>query len=151
MLARFYAGESTDGEETALAEYFATHEADGELEADRILFGQLFGATAGNVPTGLEERLGTAIDRMAEAEAEDRKGLRLWLRRYVASAAAAVMLCAIAGVAAYRHGLPGGDQPVAEAAAPHDTYDNPAEAAATAEMALLKFSKTLNKGLDALQ
>ena len=65
LLHKFYAGETDEGEEALLADFFATHRELGEMEADRIIFEQLYGAMPENVPEGLEERLESHIDRLA--------------------------------------------------------------------------------------
>ena len=134
LLDKFYAGETDEGEEALLADFFATHRELGEMEADRIIFEQLYGAMPENVPEGLEERLESHIDRLAADGARQRRGLTLWIRRYVMSAGVFDTFPA--------------QQPQAMTV---DTYDNPQMAAQATEMALLKFSKALNKGLKPLQ
>ena len=151
LLHKFYAGETDEGEEAILADFFATHRELGEMEADRIIFEQLYGAMPENVPEGLEERLESHIDRLAADGARQRRGLTLWIRRYVMSAAAAVMVCGIAGTILYKTGVFDTFPAQQPQAMTIDTYDNPQMAAQATEMALLKFSKALNKGLKPLQ
>ena len=152
LLHKFYAGETDEGEEALLADFFATHRDLGEMETDRIIFGQLYGAMPENAPEGLEERLERHIDRLAAEEGRRRQqGPALWIRRYVMSAAAAVMVCCITGTMLYKAGVFDNFPPQHSQAIAVDTYDNPQMAAEATEMALLKFSKALNKGLKPLQ
>lgn len=151
LLDKFYAGETDEGEEALLADFFATHRDLGEMETDRIIFGQLYGAMPENAPEGLEERLERHIDCLAEDGKRQRQGLTLWIRRYVMSAAAAVMVCCITGTMLYKAGVLDNFPPQHSQAIAVDTYDNPQMAAQATEMALLKFSKALNKGLKPLQ
>lgn len=152
LLDKFYAGETDEGEEALLADFFATHRDLGEMETDRIIFGQLYGAMPENAPEGLEERLERHIDRLAAEEGRRRQqGPALWIRRYVMSAAAAVMVCCITGTMLYKAGVFDNFPPQHSQAIAVDTYDNPQMAAEATEMALLKFSKALNKGLKPLQ
>ena len=152
LLDKFYAGETTEGEEALLADFFASHRDLGDMEPDRIIFGQLYGAMPENVPEGLDERLEKHIDRLAAEEGRrQQKGPALWIRRYVMSAAAAVMVCCITGTMLYKAGVFDNFPPQHSQAIAVDTYDNPQMAAQATEMALLKFSKALNKGLKPLQ
>lgn len=150
LLEKFYAGETNEGEEAIIADYFATHSDTGEFDADREIFENLYGAVPENVPEGLEQRLEDTIDRMAADEETSRKGMTLWLKRYVMSAAAAVMLCGIVGTSLYKAGLFDITTKDAATATAKETYDNPEMAMQTTEMALMKFSQTLNKGLKPL-
>ena len=95
------------------------------LRPTRIIFEQLYGAMPENVPEGLEERLESHSDRLAADGARQRRGLTLWIRRYVMSAAAAVMVCGIAGTILYKTGVFDTFPAQQPQAMTVDTYDNP--------------------------
>ncbi len=148
LLDKYYAGETTDAEEAMLMDYFATNADEEAFPADSSLFASLLGAKAENAPHGLERRLGNMIDGLAEAERKSRIHLSL---RWGIAAAAAILLCGIVGISVYRQ-MP--QQQLAtqrESGGMADTYDNPEQAMAMAETALLTFSEKLNKGLKPLE
>ena len=151
LLRKFYAGETSDAEEAQLMDFFATSPDAADFPTDRACFASLLGAKAENAPRDLEANLDAMLSGLAKAESKT--GFRLWrspLRSLVA--AAAVLLFTVVGITIYKF-VPTSPDIAQQEERPQtiDTYDNPEQAMAMAETALLTFSKKLNKGLRPLE
>ncbi len=91
---------------------------------------------------GFEQRLSSQVDvwEASEASASAPRRVRMgWMQH--AAAAAAILLLLFSIALWQEHS----DTPSETAMAQKDTFDNPEEAAAEAETALLKFSEAINK------
>lgn len=150
LLHKFYTGETSDAEEAQLMDYFASTPDADDFPTDRAYFASLMGAKAENAPRDMEANLGKMIDRLAQKE--DKAGSRVYLSPLRSLAAAAAVLLFIAGGISIYKSMPTSPS-IAQQEHPQtiDTYDNPEQAMAMAETALVTFSKKLNKGLKPLE
>ena len=89
----------------------------------------------------LSQRLSSKIDdwEKEEVDARSHPSRRVWLRTALAAAACLLLLFSVA--LWFDHP----DDTTAAAMVQKDSFDNPEEAAAEAEQALLKFSEVINK------
>lgn len=133
LLEKFYAGETTLGEEDALKHFFAEEHVPERLRADQELFRSM---------TAMEEEttLGDDFDKAILSQIKThslRWGHREWIYTLssVAAAAVVVILLWIGGVFSSQRRLPG-------------TINNPQLAYAETKKALIEVSSNLNKGLD---
>ena len=93
----------------------------------------------------MEQRLSSQIDEWAcQEHKSDRQHPRVWLRHVIAAAACLLLL---ASVTVWYNNRQEKKDAVA-VATEKDTFDNPEEAAAETERALLVFSGAINKAID---
>lgn len=144
LLARFYAGETTEAEEEALKHYFACDDVPARFHADQTLFRQLAAPPVPRVPDGLESRLSALIDRQDEADARNghRHPYTLRLRRIAGIAA---MLCLLSGIGLYFL------RPAPPPPTPQDTCATPEEAYREAQKALSLLACGLERGRQELE
>ena len=142
-LDRFYNAETTAQEESMLKRYFQGSDVPPELQADRLLFAQLFNGRV-DAPDSLEARLSNDIDGWNMVEKNALRRSRVISLRWIAGVAASLMLLFTLGT--YLNNRPSTARPYANNL--RETYDNPKDAAGEAERALTKFSVAINKGLN---
>lgn len=142
-LDRFYNAETTAQEESMLKRYFQGSDVPPELQADKLLFVQLFNGKIA-APDSLEARLSNDIDGWNMVEKNALRRSRVISMRWIAGVAASLMLLFTLGT--YLNNRPTTARPYANNL--RETYDNPRDAAGEAERALTKFSVAINKGLN---
>lgn len=142
LLEKYWHAETTVEEEQLLAEYFRQPDVAPEWEPLRDIFAY-FGQEATLVPSAaLETKI---LEHIREMEAPVRTLRRV---KWSYAAAAAVILGIGLFLAAPQHrGDRGGDTPVSTAPGNiKDTYDDPQQALAAIQKALLTVSTRMNKG-----
>lgn len=92
----------------------------------------------------MEERLSRQISQWNTLEVTNRRAIRHINLRWVVGIAASLLLLFAAGAILYQNE---NKSPQTE----QDTYTNAKDAYAETSKALMKFSKTLNKGIDATE
>jgi hypothetical protein len=142
MLDRFYNAETTAREELMLKRFFQGDDVPPGLQADKLLFSQLFNDRV-DVPGDLEARLSNDIDCWNMVEKSTLRRARVMSLRWIAGVAASLMLLFTLGT--YLNNRPSTARPYANNL--KETYDNPQDAAGETERALTKFSIAINKGL----
>lgn len=111
-----------------IAEGKATQE---ELEMANIMMNEM------------EQRLSTQIDRWDEStQSSIHQAHIVWMKRVAAVAACLLLIFSVTYFVDHYH-----HYTLAVEETQKDTYDNPEEAAAETEKALLKFSETINKAI----
>ena len=143
LLNRYYDGMTTEEEEKALHTYFNDSDIDVSLTEERIFFTALQSSEC-PTPAGMEERLSRQISQWNTLEVTNRRAIRHINLRWVVGIAASLLLLFAAGAIVYQNEnkFPQTEQ---------DTYTNAKDAYAETSKALMKFSKTLNKGIDATE
>lgn len=155
LIEAFYNGETTSVEEQALLRYFEGESIPDELEEDRYVFLQLSKAKPVDIPLGLESRLNSLIDELAEAEAKEFVSMpvtrktnhrQLWVRVGGIAASLAILF----SIELIVNDKEEGDMSVqlAHNVELKDTYQDPDVAYQEAEKALLLVSANLNKGVN---
>lgn len=145
LLAKFYEGKTTIGEEQELHRYFETEEVPEYLLADKEVFFALTDNGDIEVPIDLQNKLSKSIDRWEETEKRvvrikhDRRIYWQW----VSGIAAGILL--IFSVWTYV------DRNENNTPALADTYTNPEDAYKEAQKALALVSMNLNKGMEQLE
>ena len=127
LLVSYYDGQTTEEEEETLRSYFNGDHTDAGLEEDRAFFAALQPKEC-PVPEGLEDRL--------------RRDVRHSSLRWIVGIAASLLLLFAAGTIVHQH---------ENTSSAQDTYTNAKDAYAETSRALMKFSKTLNKGIAATE
>lgn len=143
LLDRYYDGMTTEEEEKALHTYFNGSDIDANLKEERIFFTALQSSEC-PTPAGMEERLSRQISQWNTLEVTNRRAIRHINLRWVVGIAASLLLLFAAGAIVYQSE---NKSPQTE----QDTYTNAKDAYAETSKALMKFSKTLNKGIDATE
>ncbi len=130
LLKKYYAGESTLGEENQLREYFASNDTDPELAPDRAVFA----ATGADIkaPRSLLEAVERDIVNAGKSHRRIPCQGRIW-------AAAAVFAAAVATAVAFLTQKPADNQITPEEAREHTL------------MALTLLTDTMRKGCDAIE
>ena len=139
LLEKYYAGETTEHEEAVLIDWFASERVPDGLRADRLLFEQVYGLSPLVAPGRIEGWNGVERSVLRRT-----RGATL---RWTAGIAASVLLLCTVGLALHHRGESVGDAQTATSGVLKDTYDNPEQAYAMTEAALMEFSRHLNKGL----
>lgn len=147
LLEKYYAGETTEHEEAVLIDWFASERVPDGLRADRLLFEQVYGLSPLVDPGRIEERMARRIDGWNSVERSILRRTRGATLRWTAGIAASVLLLCTVGLALHHRGESVGDAQTATSGVLKDTYDNPEQAYAMTEAALMEFSRHLNKGL----
>lgn len=144
LLERFYEGQTTQSEEQRLKEYFSKPDVDPRWTADRQLFRQLY---AMDMPASheAERRLAKQIDSWNRVEKTSERRTRVVGLRWIAGIAAGLLLLVTFTLFVQHR------QQQQSYARQQDTFDNPQDAYARTEKALMKFSVSLNKGLNQIE
>lgn len=138
LLERYWEAETTLEEEQILADYFRQPAIDKRLEPYRAVFGYFEVESKVKASEDLESRILKSI--LSEEEAAPTAPVRkMTAMRIQWWAAAAVVACII---------LFSVFQPMGHGDTIKDTYDNPRDALAAFQKALLKVSVNMNKGKD---
>lgn len=144
LLDRYYDGQTNEREEQVLKDYFLQDDVPPQWVTDQRLFRQLYGA---NMPTidGLEQRLSRQIDGWNRVEKTTSRRSRTVGLRWMAGIAASLLLLFAIGLLVDRQ------QKQAQYAVQQDTFDDPRDAYAETQKALMMFSKSINKGLNKVE
>lgn len=144
LLDRYYDGQTNEREEQVLKDYFLQDDVPPQWVTDQRLFRQLYGA---NMPTidGLEQRLSRQIDGWNRVEKTANRRSRTVGLRWMAGIAASLLLLFTIGLLVDRQ------QKQAQYAVQQDTFDDPRDAYAETQKALMMFSKSINKGLNKVE
>lgn len=144
LLDRYYDGQTSEREEQELKDYFLQDDVPPQWATDQRLFRQLYGA---DMPTidGLEQRLSRQIDSWNRVEKTAGRHARTVGLRWITGIAASLLLLFAIGLLVDRQ------QKQAQYAAQQDTFDDPRDAYAETQKALMMFSKSINKGLNKVE
>ena len=140
LLAQYYDGLTTEEEENTLRTYFNGNDIDASLKDESIFFTALQSSEC-PTPAGMEERLSRQINQWNTLEVTNRRAIRHINLRWIVGIAASLLLLFATGAIVYQNE---NKSPQTE----QDTYTNAKDAYAETSKALMKFSKTLNKGID---
>ena len=143
LLDRYYDGTTTEEEEEALRTYFNGSDIDASLREESVIFTALQSSEC-PVPTGMEGHLSRQISQWNNIEVATQRTIRHINLRWVVGIAASLLLLFATGAIVYQNE---NKSPQTE----QDTYTNAKDAYAETSKALMKFSKTLNKGIDATE
>lgn len=147
LLNLYYEGNTTQGKEAVLRDYFSGGDIDSDFENDRLFLEALWGNDSSvEVPSGLEQRLSDSIDSWQESEHkvhETRRRLRIIAMRRTFSIAASIAVLLGVGVLLFNT--------IGRNASPVDTYDDPMEAYAETQRVLTIFSNTIDKSMQELE
>ena len=143
LLDRYYDGKTTEEEEKTLHTYFKGSNIDASLKEERIFFTALQSSKC-PIPVGIEERLSRQISQWNTLEVTNRRAIRHINLRWVVGIAASLLLLFAAGAIVYQNK---NKSPQTE----QDTYTNAKDAYAETSKALMKFSRSLNRGIDAAE
>ena len=140
LVERFYEGQTTEQEEQLLQHYFLDGDVSPEWAVEQQLFKQLYQADV-PVPEYLERQLSQQIDGWNKIEKLSERKARMFTLRWIVGVAAGLLLLFSVGLLVHFQ------QKEDEIAAQREIVNNPQDAYAETEKALLKFSNTINKGL----
>lgn len=140
LLDRFYNGQTTEEEERELDRFFNSGDVPEEMGEERAFF-NLLNADKPPVPDGLEQRLSRQIDGWNTIEKSSTRRARIISLRWIIGVAASILLIFSVTLFVNSH------EDERNFAHQQDTYDNPEDAYAETQRALMKFSKFINKGL----
>ncbi len=143
LLDRYYDGTTTEEEENTLRTYFNGSDIDASLREESVIFTALQSSEC-PVPTGMERRLSRQISQWNNIEVTTQRTIRHINLRWVVGIAASLLLLFATGTIVYQHE---NESPQTE----QDTYTNAKDAYAETSKALMKFSKSLNKGIEATE
>ena len=143
LLDQYYDGMTTEEEENTLRTYFNSKDIDANLKEESFFFTALQSSDC-PTPEGMEDRLSRQISQWNTLEVTTRRTIRHINLRWVVGIAASLLLLFAAGAIVYQNE---NKSPQTE----QDTYTNAKDAYAETSKALMKFSKTLNKGIDATE
>ena len=144
LLDRYYDGQSSEREEQVLKDYFLQDDVPPQWATDQRLFRQLYGADMPAID-GLEQRLSRQIDGWNRVEKTANRRTRTIGLRWIAGIAASLLLLFAIGLLIDRQ------QKQAQYAVQQDTFDDPRDAYAETQKALMKFSESINKGLNKVE
>ena len=140
LLDRFYDGQTTEAEEQELKDFFGSGHVPAEMAEEQAFFQQLHTRML-PIPDGMEQRLNRQIDGWNTIEKKSARKARIISMRWTIGVAASIML--IFSIALFVNSR----TDMNNFAKQQDTYDNPKDAYAETQRALMKFSKSINKGL----
>ena len=143
LLDRYYDGTTTEEEEEALRTYFNGSDIDASLREESVIFTALQSSEC-PVPTGMEGHLSRQISQWNNIEVATQRTIRHINLRWVVGIAASLLLLFATGAIVYQNE---NNSPQTE----QDTYTNAKDAYAETSRALMKFSKSLNKGIEAAE
>ena len=144
LLDRYYDGQTNEREEQVLKDYFLQDDVPPQWATDQRLFRQLYGADMPAVD-GLEQRLSRQVDSWNRVEKTANRRTRTISLRWIAGIAASLLLLFAIGLLVDRQ------QKQAQYAVQQDTFDDPRDAYAETQKALMMFSKSINKGLNKVE
>lgn len=144
LLDRYYDGQTSECEEQVLKDYFLQDDVPPQWATDQRLFRQLYGADMPAI-NGLEQRLSRQIDGWNCVEKTASRRTRTIGLRWIAGMAASLLLLFAIGLLVDRQ------QKQAQYAVQQDTFDDPRDAYAETQKALMIFSKSINKGLNKVE
>ena len=144
LLDRYYDGQTNEREEQVLKDYFLQDDVPPQWATDQRLFRQLYGADMPAID-GLEQRLSRQIDSWNRVEKATNRHARTISLRWIAGIAASLLLLFAIGLLVDRQ------QKQAQYAVQQDTFDDPRDAYAETQKALMMFSKSINKGLNKVE
>lgn len=144
LLDRYYDGQTSEREEQVLKDYFLQDDVPPQWATDQRLFRQLYGADMPAVDD-LEQRLSRQIDSWNRVEKTANRRSRTVGLRWIAGIAASLLLLFAIGLLVDRQ------QKQAQYAVQQDTFDDPRDAYAETQKALMMFSKSINKGLNKVE
>lgn len=144
LLDRYYDGQTSECEEQVLKDYFLQDDVPPQWATDQRLFRQLYGADMPAID-GLEQRLSRQIDGWNRVEKTANRRTRTIVLRWIAGMAASLLLLFAIGLLVDRQ------QKQAQYAVQQDTFDDPRDAYAETQKALMMFSKSINKGLNKVE
>lgn len=151
LLDRFYNGETTSEEEQQIHQSLHSDDLSPEMSADRLLFDELYNLST-DAPEGLENRLKRQIDGWNTVERSASRSSRTVFLRWTVGIAASLLLLFSLGM--YLQNRSGQEQMAHQnniSTPMQDTYSKPEDAYAETQRALVKFSKSLNKGLKTME
>ena len=143
LLEAFYNGTTNVEQEQELYRYFTSENVPEELDAEKRVFLSLYNLPADDtveVPSSLNDKLGSLIDGLSEKEKPKRRSLML--KRFSAIAASLLLLISI-GLFVLND-----RQPQSMLV---DTYTDPEEAYIETQKTLQLISSTLNDGIKPLK
>lgn len=143
LLVRYYDGQTTEEEENILRSYFNSGDVDAALEEESAIFMALQSEDC-PVPEGLEARLSRQINQWNTVEITARRTVRHSNLRWVVGIAASLLLLFAAGAIVYQSENRAGQTG-------QDTYTDTKDAYAETSRALMKFSESINKGIEAAE
>ena len=150
LLDKYYAGKTDFIEEVHIMEYLSQDDIPADMEADRELFDRLYGIAEAHAPPATERRMARQAESWNRIErSTTRRERRLSLRWMSGIAASLLILTTIGMLSMQNNGT-------AQTAQEQDntqteyTKEEIEQAKAVTELALMKFSKSMNEGLDAL-
>lgn len=143
LLDRYYDGTTTEEEEEVLRTYFNGSDIDASIREESVIFTALQSSEY-PVPTGMEGRLSRQISQWNSLEVATQRTIRHINLRWVVGIAASLLLLLATGAIVYQNE---NNSPQTE----QDTYTNAKDAYAETSKALMKFSKSLNKGIEATE
>ena len=143
LLDRYYDGTTTEEEEEVLRTYFNGSDIDASIREESVIFTALQSSEY-PVPTGMEGRLSRQISQWNSLEVATQRTIRHINLRWVVGIAASLLLLLATGAIVYQNE---NNSPQTE----QDTYTNAKDAYAETSRALMKFSKSLNKGIEAAE
>ena len=143
LLDRYYDGTTTEEEENTLRTYFNGSDIDASIREESVIFTALQSSEY-PVPTGMEGRLSRQISQWNSLEVATQRTIRHINLRWVVGIAASMLLLLATGAIVYQNE---NNSPQTE----QDTYTNAKDAYAETSKALMKFSKSLNKGIEATE
>ena len=141
LLDRYYDGQATEEEESTLFSCFRGDDTDAVLEEERAFFTALQPEEC-PVPEGLEGRISRQVSQWNTIETGTLRTARHSNLRWIVGIAASLLLLFAAGTIVHQH---------ENTSSAQDTYTNAKDAYAETSRALMKFSKTLNKGIAATE
>ena len=144
LLDRYYDGQTNEREEQVLKDYFLQDDVPPQWATDQQLVRQVYGA---NMPAidGLDQRLSRQIDGWNRVEKTANRSTRTIGLLWIAGMAASLLLLFAIGLLVDRQ------QKQAQYAVQQDTFDDPRDAYAETQKALMMFSKSINKGLNKVE
>lgn len=140
LLARYYDGQTTEEEESTLRSYFNSDAIDDCLKDESAIFTALQSAEC-PLPEGLEARLNRQINQWNTVETTAHRTVRLSNLRWIVGIAACLLLLFAAGAVVYQ-------SENRDRLTEQDTYTDTKDAYAETSRALLKFSNSINKGIE---
>jgi hypothetical protein len=140
LLNRYYNGQTTEAEEEELNKFFLEGDVSEDMEEDRAFFLHLQESRF-PLPKGLGNRLSHQIDEWNIIEKNSIHHARIISIKWIGGIAACILLIFSIGLFTFNR------TDEQEYARQQDTYSNPQDAYAETQRALMKFSKSINKGL----
>lgn len=150
LLRKYYDGETDSLDEARLMDFLSRDDIPADLSADRKLFALLYGIDRAKAPEDIERRMRRQAETWNMIERATARRERRQSLRWMSGIAASLLVLTTLGILVRPADTP--------QAAAHETgteqrqytQEEIEQARAVTELALMKFSKSMNKGLDAL-